>query len=114
MEERIVIVGAGQAGGELAAGLRKQGYKGRVLLLGDEAHPPYQRPPLSKGFLQGKAAQSDLYLKPLSTYARFDIELKTGTRVEAIDRTRREVSLGDGCRLGYDRLVLATGGGHAC
>jgi 3-phenylpropionate/trans-cinnamate dioxygenase ferredoxin reductase component len=110
MEERIVIVGAGQAGGELAAGLRKQGYKGRVLLLGDEAHPPYQRPPLSKGFLQGKVALSDLYLKPLATYERFDIELKTGTRVEAIERSTREISLGDGSRLAYDKLVLATGG----
>ncbi|KFA90399.1 NAD(P)/FAD-dependent oxidoreductase [Archangium violaceum] len=110
MEERIVIVGAGQAGGELAAGLRKHGYKGRVLLLGDEAHPPYQRPPLSKGFLQGKVALSDLYLKPLATYERFEIELKTGTRVEAIHRSSREISLGDGSRLGYDKLVLATGG----
>ncbi|WNG49552.1 pyridine nucleotide-disulfide oxidoreductase [Archangium minus] len=110
MEERIIIVGAGQAGGELAAGLRKQGYKGRVLLLGDEAHPPYQRPPLSKGFLQGKVALTDLYLKPLATYERFDIELKTGTRVEAIDRSTREISLGDGSRLAYDKLVLATGG----
>ncbi|MDC3953980.1 NAD(P)/FAD-dependent oxidoreductase [Polyangium jinanense] len=110
MEERIVIVGAGQAGGELAAGLRKQGHQGRIVLLGDEPHPPYQRPPLSKGFLQGKVALSDLYLKPLSTYERFDIELRLGTRVEAIDRSARELSLQDGSRLGYDKLVLATGG----
>src|SRR5690349_688834 len=101
MAERIVIVGAGQAGGELAAGLRKQGYKGHILLLGDEAHPPYQRPPLSKGFLLGKVALSDLYLKPLETYARFDIEFKPGTRVEAIDRSSREVSPRDGSRLAY-------------
>jgi 3-phenylpropionate/trans-cinnamate dioxygenase ferredoxin reductase subunit len=110
MDERIVIVGAGQAGGELAAGLRKQGYQGRVVLLGDEPHPPYQRPPLSKGFLQGKVALADLYLKPLETYQRFDIELETGARVEAIDRSTREVSLRDGRRLAYDKLVLATGG----
>jgi 3-phenylpropionate/trans-cinnamate dioxygenase ferredoxin reductase subunit len=110
MEERIVIVGAGQAGGELAAGLRKQGYAGRVLLLGDEAHPPYQRPPLSKGFLLGKVPLADLYLKPLATYERFDIEFKPGTRVAAIDRSAREISLGDGSRLPYDKLVLATGG----
>jgi 3-phenylpropionate/trans-cinnamate dioxygenase ferredoxin reductase component len=112
MEERIVIVGAGQAGGELAAGLRKQGYKGRVLLLGDEAHPPYQRPPLSKGFLLGKVALSDLYLKPLATYERFDIELKPGTRVEAIDRSTREVSLGDGSRLAYGKLFWPREAGH--
>ncbi len=110
MEERIVIVGAGQAGGELATGLRRQGYPGRVVLLGDEAHPPYQRPPLSKGFLQGKVALSELYLKPLETYARFDTEFRAGTRVEAIDRAAREVSLGQGERLAYDKLVLATGG----
>src|SRR4051794_4284936 len=110
MEERIVIAGAGQAGGELAASLRSQGYMGRVLLLGDEAHPPYQRPPLSKGFLQGKVALTDLYHRPLATYERLDIELKPGTRVEAIDRSAREVSLGDGGRLAYDKLVLATGG----
>ncbi len=110
MEERIVIVGAGQAGGEVAAGLRRQGYKGRVLLLGDEPHPPYQRPPLSKGFLQGKVALTELYLKPLATYEHFDIELETGTRVDAIHRSTREVSLGDGRRLAYDKLVLATGG----
>jgi 3-phenylpropionate/trans-cinnamate dioxygenase ferredoxin reductase component len=110
MEERIIIVGAGQAGGELAAGLRKRGYEGRVLLLGDEAHPPYQRPPLSKGFLSGKVALADLYLKPLETYERFNIELKPGTRVDAIDRSTQEVSLKDGSRLAYDKLVLATGG----
>jgi 3-phenylpropionate/trans-cinnamate dioxygenase ferredoxin reductase subunit len=110
IEERIIIVGAGQAGGELATSLRKQGYEGRVLLLGDEAHPPYQRPPLSKGFLQGKVALADLYLKPVATYERFDIELKAGARVEAIDRSRREIALRDGSLLAYDKLVLATGG----
>ena len=108
--ERIIIVGAGQAGGELATGLRKQGYEGRILLLGDEPHPPYQRPPLSKGFLQGKVALTDLYLKPPATYERFDIELRPGTRVEAIDRARKEISLRDGSLLAYDKLVLATGG----
>ena len=110
MQERIVIVGAGQAGGELATGLRKQGYQGQLLLLGDEAHPPYQRPPLSKGFLQGKLALNDLYLKPQATYERFNIEQRAGTRVEAIDRAAHEVTLGDGSRLPYDKLVLATGG----
>ncbi|MDI1434587.1 NAD(P)/FAD-dependent oxidoreductase [Polyangium sorediatum] len=110
MDERIVIVGAGQAGGELAAGLRKQGYPGRIVLLGDEPHPPYQRPPLSKGFLLGKVALAELYLKPLATYERFDIELRLGARVEAIDRSTRALALQDGSRLSYDKLVLATGG----
>ena len=108
--ERVVIVGAGQAGGELATGLRKQGHTGRILLLGDEAHPPYQRPPLSKGFLLGKVTLAELYLKPLETYERFSIEFKSGTRVEALDRAAHEVTLADGGRLPYDKLVLATGG----
>jgi NADPH-dependent 2,4-dienoyl-CoA reductase/sulfur reductase-like enzyme len=109
VDERIVIVGAGQAGGDVATGLRKQGYAGHIDLVGDEAHPPYQRPPLSKGFLQGKVALADLYIKPPATYERLNIELRTGARVDAIDRGAREVSLRDGSRLPYDKLVLAIG-----
>ncbi|HEX8539250.1 MAG TPA: FAD-dependent oxidoreductase [Cystobacter sp.] len=109
-QERIVIVGAGQVGGELASGLRKQGYAGCILLLGDEAHPPYQRPPLSKGFLLGKVTLAELYLKPLETYERLGIEFKPRARVEALDRSAHEVTLADGSRLAYDKLVLAMGG----
>ncbi|MGK4005050.1 FAD-dependent oxidoreductase [Sorangium sp. So ce1036] len=110
MEETIVIVGAGQAGGEVASSLRQQGYAGRVVLVGDEAHPPYQRPPLSKGFLLGKLQLAQLYLKPEAAYERAAITLRLGTRVDAIDRAARAVALHDGSRLRYDRLVLATGG----
>ncbi|AKT37809.1 NAD(P)/FAD-dependent oxidoreductase [Chondromyces crocatus] len=110
VEETVVIVGAGQAGGEVATSLRQQGYEGRVVLVGDEAHPPYQRPPLSKGFLLGKVQLAQLYLKPEATYERFNIALKLGTRVTAVEREAREVVLHDGSRLAYDKLVLATGG----
>ena len=110
VEETVVIVGAGQAGGEVATSLRQQGYEGQVVLVGDEAHPPYQRPPLSKGFLLGKMQLAQLYLKPEATYEKFNITLKLGTRVAAIDRAAQEAVLQDGSRLGYGKLVIATGG----
>ncbi|OJH40249.1 NAD(P)/FAD-dependent oxidoreductase [Cystobacter ferrugineus] len=108
--ETVVIVGAGQAGGELATRLRQQGSEGRIVLAGDEAHLPYQRPPLSKGFLLGKMGRNELHLKPQATYERFSIELKLGARVERIDRDAHEVLFSEGSRLRYDKLVLATGG----
>ncbi|NVB40982.1 FAD-dependent oxidoreductase [Pseudenhygromyxa sp. WMMC2535] len=109
-DERVVIVGAGQAGAELATSLRQRRYAGRITMIGEEAVPPYQRPPLSKGFLLGQLEREALYLKPAETYARFDIELRLGTRVAAIDPESRAVVLGSGERLGYDKLALATGG----
>ncbi|MET0404295.1 MAG: FAD-dependent oxidoreductase [Cystobacter sp.] len=109
-DETVIIVGAGQAGGELATRLRQQGSEGRIVLVGDETHPPYQRPPLSKAFLLGKLTQAELQLKPAATYERFTIELKLGTRVESVDRDAREVLFSEGSRLRYDRLVFATGG----
>src|SRR6218665_3692314 len=95
MRENVVIVGAGQAGGELATGLRQRGFSGSITLVGDEDHPPYQRPPLSKGFLMGKIPQEGLYLKPHETYGRFDITLRLRTRVEAIDRDANYAVLSD-------------------
>lgn len=112
MRENVVIVGAGQAGGDLATTLRQRSYSGSITLVGDEDHPPYQRPPLSKKFLLGKISREALYLKPFETYERFDIALRPSTRVEAIDRASRHVVLSDGSRLSYDKLALATGG-HA-
>jgi 3-phenylpropionate/trans-cinnamate dioxygenase ferredoxin reductase subunit len=110
MPENVVVVGAGQAGGELATTLRQRGWSGNVTLVGDELNPPYQRPPLSKGFLLGKVSRQQLYLKPVATYERFDIGLRLGTRVDTIDRATKEIHLDDGGQLSYDRLVLATGG----
>ena len=107
--ESIVIVGAGQAGGQLAAGLRQSGHEGVIVLLGEEPQPPYQRPPLSKQHLAGKVGLDKVHLKPESFYAEQDIDLRTGCRVTAVDRDRRQIELDDGTTLGYDRLVLATG-----
>ncbi|WP_038207163.1 NAD(P)/FAD-dependent oxidoreductase [Xenophilus azovorans] len=105
-----VIVGAGQAGSEVASALRQQGYEGRIVLVGTEAHLPYRRPPLSKAYLAGQATTDSLHIKPRATYEKAAIELKLGCQVTAIDRAARRLALADGQFLGYDKLVLATGG----
>ena len=105
-----VIAGAGQAASEAAFALRQKGYPGRVTMLGDEHYPPYQRPPLSKGYLAGKMDLEALYLKADALYARQDVELRTRTRVARIDRSSKEIALESGEMLRYDSLILATGG----
>jgi 3-phenylpropionate/trans-cinnamate dioxygenase ferredoxin reductase subunit len=82
----VIIVGAGQAGGETALALRQQGYGGRIVLIGDEAHPPYRRPPLSKTYLSGQVGEAALLLRSADAYATASIELMLGRQVEAIDR----------------------------
>ncbi|MBB4124260.1 NAD(P)/FAD-dependent oxidoreductase [Martelella radicis] len=104
----IVVAGAGQAGLALVAKLRAEGYHGPLKLLGEEAWPPYQRPPLSKKFLLGDLARERLYLRSREFYAEHDIDLRLGARVEAIDREAGTVTFGDEA-LAYDRLVLTTG-----
>jgi 3-phenylpropionate/trans-cinnamate dioxygenase ferredoxin reductase subunit len=105
----VVIVGAGQAGSRTAASLRELGFAGRIVLLGDEPHPPYQRPPLSKGHLTGAAARDTLWLHPSSFYEQHDIELLLGESVRRIDRIQTRVELDSGGSLDYDHLVLALG-----
>ncbi len=109
MSERgIVIVGAGQGGFQVAASLRQEGYAGPVTLVGDEPGLPYQRPPLSKAYLQdGDAAR--LALRPAAFYESGRIDYLPALRAEAIDRRSRTAELSDGRRLSYDKLVLATG-----
>lgn len=109
IESRIVILGAGHAGGTLAALLRDQGHTGPIILVGEEAYLPYQRPPLSKAFLKGAADVQALLLKNPEFYTGQDIELRLGRRAESIDRTARTVTLDDGSLLPYDFLVIATG-----
>ncbi|MFC7472842.1 NAD(P)/FAD-dependent oxidoreductase [Dankookia sp. GCM10030260] len=106
---RIVIAGAGHAGGSAAAFLRQYGWKGAIVLVGEEPNAPYQRPPLSKAWLKGEATAESLALRPARFYAQQTIELRLGTRVGALDRTARQVTLSDGAVLGYDRLILALG-----
>lgn len=106
----VVIVGAGQAGAEVAASLRQQGYSGTILMLGDEPHVPYRRPPLSKTFLCGDSDIEALYLKPSQAYTKHRIECRTRANVTRIDRASKQVFLEDGSGIGYETLVLATGG----
>ena len=109
----FVIVGGGQAGGRAAEALRAAGFAGRIVLLAEEAHRPYERPPLSKGLLTGEAGGEAggeaVFLRPDAYYAEQGIEVRAGCRVEAIDRAARRVVLADGTPLAYDGLLLATG-----
>lgn len=107
--ERIVIIGAGQAGGRAAEALRAGGFAGALTLLGDEAEPPYERPALSKSVLLGDAAANSTYVHPREFWRERGIDLRTGARAEAIAPASREVLLSDGARLNYDALLLATG-----
>jgi 3-phenylpropionate/trans-cinnamate dioxygenase ferredoxin reductase subunit len=105
----VVIVGASHAGFQLAASLRQAGFDGPIVLIGDEPVLPYQRPPLSKDYLDGKIGLDLLLMRPEAFYRDHRIEFLGGTRVEAIDRTAKAVQLTGGRRLSYGHLVLATG-----
>ena len=105
----MVIVGAGQAGLQVAESLRSEGWQGDIMLLGDEPQAPYHRPPLSKAYLLGQASAEQLTMRGPAALARKNITLRTGVRVERIDRAARELHFSHGSRLPYHRLVLATG-----
>ncbi|MGH6987379.1 MAG: NAD(P)/FAD-dependent oxidoreductase [Caulobacteraceae bacterium] len=105
----VVIVGAGHAGGTVAALLRQMGWDEPITLIGEEPSPPYQRPPLSKAWLKGDADSESLMLKPASFYASVGIELLLDTRVADIRRSPREVVLADGAVIPYRDLIIATG-----
>ena len=105
----FVIVGAGLAGAKAAETLRAEGFDGRLLLLGEEAERPYERPPLSKAYLRGEADRDSLYVHPEGFYAAHDIELRPSTPVGAIDPGSRQLELVSGERISYERLLLATG-----
>jgi 3-phenylpropionate/trans-cinnamate dioxygenase ferredoxin reductase component len=108
-EQRVVIVGAGHAGFQLAASLRQGRFDGAVVLLGDEPVLPYQRPPLSKDYLDGKIGLDLLLMRPEAFYRDHRIDYLPGTRAVEIDRAGRQLRLASGETLGYDHLVLATG-----
>jgi 3-phenylpropionate/trans-cinnamate dioxygenase ferredoxin reductase subunit len=109
MSESIVIIGAGQAGAQAVESLRKEGFTGPITVVGDEAYPPYQRPPLSKAYLLGTFERPRLFLKADNYYAENGCELILNTTAKAIHRAERIVELGDGRKLPYDKLLLATG-----
>ena len=105
----FVIVGGGLAGAKAAETLRAEGFSGRVILLGDERDHPYERPPLSKGYLSGKEDRDSVFVHETAWYAGADIELHLGQPVTSLDREARAVQLGDGTVVHYDKLLLATG-----
>ena len=109
MAEQFVIIGAGQAGVQAVQSLRAEGFQGRLTMVGDEAYPPYQRPPLSKAYLLGTFARERLFLKSEEFYREAGCELVLNMRATGINRAARTVALNDGRMLAYDRLLLATG-----
>ena len=109
MSERIVIIGAGQAGAQAVASLRADGFTGDLVMIGDEPYAPYQRPPLSKTYLMGTLDRERLFLKPDAFYAEAKCELLLNATASAIDRAKKIVTLSDGITVPYDKLLIATG-----
>ncbi|WP_065881420.1 MULTISPECIES: NAD(P)/FAD-dependent oxidoreductase [unclassified Pseudomonas] len=110
MHEALIIVGAGHAGGRAALTLREEGYTGRLILIGDEPHVPYERPPLSKGLLQGTADLAGCSLCDSARLAELDIEHIAGNPVTRLEPQHHRLQLADGQWLPYAGLLLATGG----
>ncbi|MFB6675039.1 NAD(P)/FAD-dependent oxidoreductase [Streptomyces sp. NPDC056390] len=108
-DQTFVIVGGGLAGAKAAETLRSEGFNGRVILIGDEGDHPYERPPLSKGYLQGKEERDSVFVHEPAWYAQNDIELHLGQTVVAVDPAVKNVRLGDGTVVHYDKLLLVTG-----
>ncbi|HJX78277.1 NAD(P)/FAD-dependent oxidoreductase [Glutamicibacter sp.] len=108
-QDSIVIVGGGLAAATTVNELREQGHTGTITLIGQEQELPYERPPLSKGYLQGNDKLEDFTVKPAQWYQEHNVQLHLGVRAEKIDRENQQVSLSDGSTVDYDQLVLATG-----
>ncbi|MDP8957575.1 MAG: FAD-dependent oxidoreductase [Actinomycetota bacterium] len=106
----FVIVGANLTGGAAVSTLRDHGFHGRIILIGQEQHPPYERPPLSKGYLRGEEPFDDALLRPPNWYGENDVELLLGTTATRVDPGERVVELADGNRIPYDKVLVATGG----
>src|SRR4051794_8158907 len=105
----VAVIGAGLAGATTAVALREEGFGEQVVLVGAETHSPYERPPLSKGYLLGSAARESVFVKEDSWYAEHDVDLRLGVRAESLDLASREVLLSSGERLPFGTAVLATG-----
>ena len=104
-----VIVGAGLTGAKAAQTLREEGFTGRVVLIGEETERPYERPPLSKGYLLGDQERDAVHVHNANWYDTNSVDLRLGQRVVGLDRAAHEVELDSGERIGYDKLLLATG-----
>ena len=105
----FVIVGGGMAGAIAAQTLREEGFGGKITLLGQEPNAPYERPPLSKDYLQGKAERDSIFVHPEPWYAEHAVELSLGSAVTSLDPASRTVTTATGERMSYDKLLLATG-----
>ena len=105
----VAVVGAGLAGGKAVEALRAEGFGGRIVLFGDERHRPYERPPLSKGYLQGNDERDTVFVHPESWYGEHDVDLRLGAAVTGLDRHAHELMTDDGQPVHYDRLLLTTG-----
>ncbi|GGV44714.1 pyridine nucleotide-disulfide oxidoreductase [Kitasatospora herbaricolor] len=108
-DQAMVIVGASLAGAKAAEALREAGHDGPVVLIGEEHERPYERPPLSKGYLLGSTGREKIYVHPPQWYADHDVTLRLGTAVTAVDRAAHTVTLADDGRIGYRKLLLTTG-----
>jgi len=108
--QRIAIVGGGLAGATAAVSLRERGFDGQIQIVCAEPHLPYNRPPLSKGYLRGEERFADQFVKPAEFYAEQRIDVMVGARATAIDSVRKTLALDHGGPLPYDRLLIATGG----
>nr|BFD95130.1 FAD-dependent oxidoreductase [Kitasatospora sp. Xyl93] len=108
-ERPIVVVGASLGGAKAAEALREAGYRGGIVLIGEEHERPYERPPLSKGYLQGKTSREKIYVHPPQWYAEHDVTLRLGTAVAAIDPAGHTVTLADDGQVEYAKLLLTTG-----
>src|SRR5207247_8853503 len=104
-----LVVGASLAGAKAAQILREQGFDGPLVLIGEERERPYERPPLSKDYLQGKAERETIYVHPAGWYADHDIDLRLGMAVTGVDPAAHEVTLADDTRVRYAKLLLTTG-----
>ncbi|HEY2507923.1 MAG TPA: FAD-dependent oxidoreductase [Streptosporangiaceae bacterium] len=108
-DETFVIVGASLAGAKAAEGLRSASFEGEIVLIGAEDERPYERPPLSKGYLQGKAERESIYVHPRDWYGSNGVDLRLGAEVVAVDRDAHQILMADGGRLSYSKLLLTTG-----
>jgi 3-phenylpropionate/trans-cinnamate dioxygenase ferredoxin reductase subunit len=108
--QTFVIIGANMAGGRAAQALRKEGFTGPIVLIGEEPDAPYERPPLSKEYLRGQVAKEKIYLAKEDFAAENDVDLRLGVRAERIDVAQRAVTLASGESVAYDKLLIATGG----
>lgn len=107
--EKVIIIGAGHAAAQLAPSLRKQGWKGEILIIGEEVYIPYQRPPLSKEFMAGEKTEDEILIRPQFAYEQHDINFRLNEKVEKLNPEESTLTLSNGEKLSYDQLALCTG-----